>query len=108
MTLPVRDSPEGARFLVRVTPRASRTSILGIIGEGSSAALRIALQAPPVEGRANAALVEFLSSLLGVPRSAIAITCGRHARSKTVLVRGRGAAAIAAQLEQALSRATAH
>ena len=33
--LPVRDSPEGARFLVRVTPRASRTAILGAIGEGS-------------------------------------------------------------------------
>jgi uncharacterized protein (TIGR00251 family) len=102
--LPVRDSPEGARFLVRVTPRASRTAILGITGEGSSAALRIALHAPPIEGRANAALVEFLSDLLGVRRSDIAITGGQHARNKALLIRGCSARPIAALLEQAFTQ----
>lgn len=102
--LPVRDSPEGARFFVRATPRASRTAILGTIGEGSGAALRIALHAPPREGRANAALIEFLSDLLGVRRADIAITGGQHSRNKTVLIRGRSATPIAAQLEQALAQ----
>jgi hypothetical protein len=104
VTLPVRDSPEGARFLVRVTPRASRTAILGIMGEGDSAALKIALQAPPLEGRANAALIEFLSDILGVRRSDIEITAGQHARNKTVLIRGHSATPIAALLGQALAQ----
>ncbi|HEY6446362.1 MAG TPA: DUF167 domain-containing protein [Acidobacteriaceae bacterium] len=101
----MRDSPEGARFLVRVTPRASRTAVLGAIGEGSGAALRIALHAPPIEGRANAALIEFLSDLLGVRRSDIEITAGQHARNKTVLIRGRSAAPVASTLKQALAQA---
>ncbi|MGC2637627.1 MAG: DUF167 domain-containing protein [Acidobacteriaceae bacterium] len=102
--LPVRDSPEGARFFVRVTPRASRTAILGTIGEGSGTALRIALHAPPIEGRANAALNEFLSDLLSVRRSDIEITGGRHARNKTVLIRGRDATQIASAVDQALAQ----
>lgn len=77
---PIRDTKDGARFLVRVTPRARRTKILGVHGEGAEAALRIALQAPPVEGRANAALVEFLAGRLDVPRSALEISAGGHGR----------------------------
>jgi uncharacterized protein len=104
MTAPIaiRDTREGARFLVRVTPRASRSAVVGVIGEGNDTALRIALHAPPVEGRANAALIEFLSDWLGTPRSAIEITAGQHARHKTILVRGRSAAAIAAILQKIL------
>jgi uncharacterized protein len=99
----VRDTPEGARLLVRVAPRASRTAIVGVIGDGSQAALKIALQAPPVEGRANAALIEFLANLLGVPRSSIEIASGEHGRNKNLLVRGRRAAEIAALIDKALS-----
>jgi uncharacterized protein (TIGR00251 family) len=98
----VRDTRGGAKFPVRVTPRASRTAIVGVIGEGDGAALRIALHAPPVEGRANAALIEFLSGLLGTPRSAIEISGGQHARSKTIVVRGRSAAEVSALLEKIL------
>lgn len=91
---PVADSRAGARFLVRVVPRASRTAIAGVLGEGDQAALKIALQAPPVEGRANAALIDFLADLLRVRRADIAIAGGEHARTKTILVRGRTAAEI--------------
>lgn len=103
----VRDTPEGALFAVRVTPRASRTAVPGIYGEGTNAALKVALQAPPVEGKANAALVEFLSDLLGVPRASIVLRSGEHSRTKTVLIRGQSAAAIAVLLEQALPGTTA-
>lgn len=99
----VRDTRAGAQFLVRVTPRASRTAIVGLMGEGDGAALKIALHAPPVEGRANAALIQFLSDLLETPRSAIEIAGGQHGRSKTIIVRGRGAAEVSASLEKILT-----
>ena len=102
MNLPVTDTAQGVRFAVRVTPRASRTTIQGIIGEGRDAALKIALQAPPLEGRANAALVEFLSDLLDIRRADIEIAGGQHARNKMILVRGRSAAEISSALEREL------
>jgi hypothetical protein len=104
MRISVNETRDGARFLVRVAPRASRTAVLGVLGEGAEAVLKIALEAPPVEGRANAALVEFLAELLEIPRSAIALAGGQHARNKTILVRGRSAAELAAALERALMK----
>ena len=100
MPIAIRDIRDGVRFRVRVTPRASHTAIVGVMGEGD--ALKIALHAPPVEGRANAALVDFLSDLLGTPRSAIEIAGGQHARSKTIVVRGRSAAEISDLIEKIL------
>jgi len=105
-SVPVRDMPDGARFPVRVTPRASRSALAGIHGEGSEAALKIALHAPPAEGRANAALIEFLAEWLHVPRSSIEICAGEHGRKKTILVRDRRAAEIATAIES--SMAVAH
>jgi uncharacterized protein len=102
MTPPlVKDTRQGARFLVRLTPRARKTALLGLLVDGPDALLRIAVQSPPIEGRANAALVEFLSGLLGVPRSAIEIAAGEHARNKVILVRGPTAAQISARIEAA-------
>jgi len=108
MTMPtpaiaVRMTRDGVVFQVRVTPRSSRTGIAGMLGEGNEAVLKIALQAPAVEGRANAALIEFLSDLLDAPRSAIEIAGALHARTKTILVRGQSADQIAAKLEAALA-----
>lgn len=99
----VAETREGARFSVRVTPRASHSAIVGMHGEGAGAAVKIALHAPPLEGRANEALIDFLSDLLGVSRSAVAITAGQHARVKMIVVRGRSAAEIASSFDQALS-----
>jgi len=103
MIIPVRDTPHGAIFRVRVAPRASRTAVTGVLGDGHDAAVKIALNAPPVEGRANAALVEFLSGLLGTARSAIEISAGQRGRTKTILVRGCTAARIAVILERSLA-----
>jgi hypothetical protein len=102
MAFPMRDTPEGVRFLVRVAPRASRTAIIGIVGEGAQAALKIALQAPPVEGRANAALIEFLADLLRISRSSIEIVSGDRGRNKSIVVRGQRAEEISSAIQQAL------
>jgi uncharacterized protein (TIGR00251 family) len=105
MTMLARDTSAGASFKVRVTPRASRTAIAGLFGEGDEAALKIALRAPAVEGRANASLIEFLADLLGTPRSAIEIASGQHARIKTIVVHGRSAALVLAAIEKFLPAA---
>jgi hypothetical protein len=104
MRVPVRETAQGASFLVRVMPRASRTAIVGVMGDGKDAAVKIALQAPPVEGRANAALIEYLAELLDTPRSAIAIASGETARTKRVAVRGRDAMEVATAIAIALTQ----
>jgi hypothetical protein len=104
MKIPVRETAQGATFLVRVAPRASRTAVAGVIGEGDDAALKIALQAPPVEGRANAALIKFLAELLGVPRSSIEIASGEGARNKRIVVSGRTAMEVATSIAIGLTQ----
>jgi uncharacterized protein (TIGR00251 family) len=71
-------------FAVRVQPRASKDEIAGVI-EG---ALKIRLQAPAVEDRANEALVGFLAHLLKTPRSAVRILGGERSRIKRIEIRG--------------------
>ena len=68
---------------VRVQPRAAQSAIAGRHGER----LRIRLQAPPVDGRANAALVEFVAAAFGVPRARVAIEHGLAGRDKRLRVR---------------------
>lgn len=79
---------DGADLLidVRVQPRASRSEIAGTHGER----LRIRLQAPPVDGRANSALVEFLAEAFDVPRASVAIEHGLAGRDKRVRIREAG------------------
>lgn len=103
MKIPITNTRDGARFAVRVTPRASRTALAGVTGDGPDAALRIALHAPPVEGRANAALVEFLADLLHVRRSDIEIAGGTHSRTKLILIRNHTAAEISSIVQQCLA-----
>ena len=71
---------------VRVQPRASRSEIAGLHGER----LRIRLRAPPVDGRANAALVEFLADAFDVPRASVIVEHGLTGRDKRVRIRGAG------------------
>ncbi|HKR28338.1 MAG TPA: DUF167 domain-containing protein [Acidobacteriaceae bacterium] len=104
MNLPISDTRDGVRFAVRVTPRASRTAITGLTGDEPDSALKIALHAPPVEGRANAALIEFLADLLHVRRSDIEIAAGAHARTKLILIRNHTAAEISSAIAAALAR----
>jgi len=78
------------RFGVRVQPRASRSEIAGLHGD----ALKVRLTAPPVDGAANAALIELLADRLAVSRSAVRVVTGEHARDKVVEVVGVGAESV--------------
>ncbi len=98
----IRDTPQGATFVVRVQPNAKRTGLLGTVGTGADAAIKIALTAPAVEGRANEALIDYLSGLLNVPRSAVHLIAGAHARNKVIRIPGRSAAELHALLREHL------
>lgn len=92
-----RDTPDGALLAVRVVPRARKSSIDGI----RDGALVIRLNAPPVEGAANDALVELLSGRLHLPRRAITLAHGEHSRTKRVLIAGIPAEQVLASLVSA-------
>jgi uncharacterized protein (TIGR00251 family) len=74
--------PAGVRLAVQITPNAKKTEVVGVLDE----ALKLKLQAQPIEGKANEALVKFLAKALGVPRSAVAITHGLTSKRKLVEV----------------------
>jgi uncharacterized protein (TIGR00251 family) len=82
--IPVHDSPSGATFAVRIHPRARKNAITGERGD----ALKVSLTAPPVEGKANAACIEFFANLLKVPRSSVTIAAGQTSRNKLIAVAG--------------------
>lgn len=82
--IPVRETSAGATFAVRVQPRARKNAITGSIGD----ALKLAVTAPPVQGRANEACIEFLAEFLKVPRSSVTIAAGQSSRNKVVRVHG--------------------
>jgi uncharacterized protein len=85
--IPIRDSAAGVTFAVKVQPRAKRNAITGKVGD----ALKVALTAPPVDGRANEACVAFFANLLEVPRSSITIASGETSRNKVIRVTGMSA-----------------
>jgi uncharacterized protein len=82
--IPIRDTAAGVSFAVKVHPRAKKNAITGELGD----ALKVALTAPPVEGRANEACIEFFANLLDVPRSSITIASGETSRNKVICVTG--------------------
>ncbi len=95
-----RDEAGGTALEILVQPRASRTRVAGEHG----GRLKIQLAAPPVDGEANAALVEFLAGALRVRRADVRIVRGETGRRKTVKVGGVAAADAAAILTAASSR----
>lgn len=72
------------KLKIRVQPGARRSEIVGWQGD----TLRVWVQAPPIEGRANLALVELLSEVLRLPKSLIVVRAGRSSRVKLVQVEG--------------------
>ncbi len=90
----IRDTPQGATFQVKVHPRAKKDAIVGEVGD----ALKLALRAPPLEGRANEACIAFFAELLNVPRSSVTIAAGQSNRNKVIRVAGRTAAQVEARL----------
>jgi len=80
----IKTTPTGVEIAIRVVPRARKTEIAGQRGD----ALLVRLAAPPVEGAANAALIQWLAACLGVPARAIHIVAGQQSRHKRVAVAG--------------------
>jgi uncharacterized protein (TIGR00251 family) len=71
-----------------VQPGASRTEIVGEHGEGKDARLKIRIASPPVDGKANDALLQFLKRLTGLPTARIQLVRGETSRAKDVLFEG--------------------
>jgi uncharacterized protein (TIGR00251 family) len=90
----LREVPGAVVLEVLVQPRSSRTRAVG----EHDGRLKIQLAAPPVDGEANLALVEFLAGKLGVRKAEVAIERGETGRRKTVRVAGVAAAAVRAAL----------
>jgi uncharacterized protein (TIGR00251 family) len=84
------------RLTLKVTPNAKRSEILGPVEiAGGEIALAIKLKAPPVDGKANQALITFLAKTLGVPRNTVTILRGEKSRVKVVEVEGVSESVIA-------------
>jgi len=98
--IPIRDTLQGAIFAIRVQPRAKKTAITGVFGEGEDAALKLAVASPPVDGRANEAVVDFFAELLNVPCSHVQILVGEKSRSKVIRISGESAARVSTAIEQ--------
>lgn len=94
------DTDGGAEIVVKVVPRASKTAIAG----ESDGVVRIRVAAPPVDGAANEELVKFLSKLLGLSKTSVAIVSGNQSRSKRVRIAGLNAAAVREKLGPFIAR----
>ena len=98
----IRESAGACTFAIRVQPRSRRNEIVGEIGD----ALKIAITAPPVEGKANAACIELLAKALKVPRSSVSIAAGETSRNKLMRVVGIRGEQIHLRLNAFLSAST--
>lgn len=82
--IPISENDAGVSFAIKVHPRAKKAGITGELGD----ALKVSLTAPPVEGRANDACIEFFAKALKVPRSSITIASGAGGRNKVIRIAG--------------------
>ena len=89
-----RDVADGCTVSVRVHPGARRNAVSGV----HNGAVKISLTSPPVDGRANEALIAFVAELLGVPRSRVSLVAGMTGRAKVLRVTGKSAAEVRAAL----------
>ena len=87
-------APASCRLEVKVIPGASRDEVAGTMGN----AVKIKLRAPPVEGRANEALIEFLADRLDLPRRTISLERGDTSRQKLIRIEGLDLATVRARL----------
>ena len=88
---------EGADVLLQlhIQPGAKKTAVAGLHGE----ALKIRLAAPPVDGKANDALIAFLATALGLPKARISLTSGHSSRSKRLRIQDCRPEQVAAALQ---------
>lgn len=94
--IPLHEGPQGITFSVKVQPRAKKNAITGIVGD----ALKLALTAPPVEGKANEAVIGFLADFFDIPRSSVTITAGKTSRLKMIRISGANRQALMQRLQE--------
>ena len=94
--IPIHETTGGWSFAVRVHPRAKKNAITGELGD----ALKVALAAPPIDGRANEACIEFFAKLMRIPRSSVTIVSGEANRNKVIRVSDLSAAEVRARIEK--------
>jgi hypothetical protein len=99
--VPVSESAKGVSFSIKVHPRARKNAITGVTGD----ALKLSLTAPPVDGKANQAVIEFFADLFAIPRSSVTIASGETSRNKVVRISGLDRASVVKRLAEALERA---
>jgi uncharacterized protein (TIGR00251 family) len=83
----VQNTDKGVTFSIKVHPGARKDAVSGEIGD----ALKVSLTAPPLDGKANQACIEFFAQLLKVPRSSVSIAAGQGSRNKVIRVLGLSA-----------------
>ncbi|MGB6385592.1 MAG: DUF167 domain-containing protein [Terriglobales bacterium] len=83
----VQNSDIGATFAIKVHPRAKKNAVTGKVGD----APKLSITAPPVDGKANQACIDFFAKLLKVPRSSVTIAAGNASRNKVIRVAGLSA-----------------
>jgi uncharacterized protein len=81
------ESSGAVAFAVKVHPRAKKNAITGELGD----ALKVSLTAPPIDGKANQACIEFFANLLKLPRSSVTIASGKTSRTKIIHIAGLSA-----------------
>jgi len=89
-----KDVADGCTLTVRVHPGARKNNVTGVHAD----AVKIALTAPPIDGKANEALIAFLADTLRLPRARVALVSGLTSRAKMVRITGKSATEVAAAL----------
>src|SRR5512138_960805 len=79
----LHDGKKGSALAVRVTPRASRNEIVELLDDGT---IKVRIAAPPTDSESNETLIDFLSEILGVPKSRLDIVAGVNGRDKLISV----------------------
>jgi uncharacterized protein (TIGR00251 family) len=93
--IPVQQVGAGVTFALKVHPRAKKNAITGKTG----CALKISLTAPPVDGKANQACIDFFAKLLKVPHSSVTIAAGQTSRNKVIRAAGLSAGEVQRRLK---------
>jgi uncharacterized protein (TIGR00251 family) len=95
--IPIHETAKRVTFSIKVHPRATKTAITGTVGD----ALKISLTAPPVDGKANQAVIEFFADIFKIPRSSVTIASGETSRLKVIRISGTNKMAVEQRLAEA-------
>ncbi|HEY62565.1 MAG TPA: YggU family protein [Anaerolineae bacterium] len=98
---PFTKGEKGAALAIRLIPRASKNEIVKVMDDGT---VRIRITAPPVEGKANRALIKYLSKILDVSQSKIEIVAGKKSKNKLISIIGLNSRTVQKMILDKISR----